>query len=215
MGWSKSFDNCAVIVAHPDDETLWAGGTILLRQDVRWTVVTLCRRSDPDRSVRFFKAMESLNASGLMGDMDDGPEQLPLGSTEVEEMVLSLIPESGFDLVITHSPYGEYTRHIRHEETGRALLELWRRGQLSAGQMWFFAYEDGGSNYPPRAIDAADKVVKLPEEIWRRKRRIIEEVYGFEPNSFEARSAAPTEAFWCFNSAERAHKRLFNGGIKK
>ena len=30
-----------VIVAHPDDETLWAGGTLLMHPDCRWTVVTL------------------------------------------------------------------------------------------------------------------------------------------------------------------------------
>ena len=29
---------CAVIVAHPDDETLWAGGTMLMHPDCQSTV---------------------------------------------------------------------------------------------------------------------------------------------------------------------------------
>ena len=32
---------CVVIVAHPDDETLWAGGTILMNPDNDWTKTTL------------------------------------------------------------------------------------------------------------------------------------------------------------------------------
>ena len=30
------FNTCAVIVAHPDDETLWAGGIILMYPEANW-----------------------------------------------------------------------------------------------------------------------------------------------------------------------------------
>jgi LmbE family N-acetylglucosaminyl deacetylase len=30
------FSNCAVIVAHPDDETLWVGCTILMCPEANW-----------------------------------------------------------------------------------------------------------------------------------------------------------------------------------
>ena len=36
----------AVIVAHPCDETLWAGGTILSQPAWNWFIATLCRASD-------------------------------------------------------------------------------------------------------------------------------------------------------------------------
>ena len=42
----------AVIVAHPDDETLWAGGTILSHPSWQWFIVCLCRGSDKDRGLR-------------------------------------------------------------------------------------------------------------------------------------------------------------------
>ena len=72
------FNNCAVIVAHPDDETLWAGGTMLMHAEAKWQVVTLCRGSDRERRQKFFQALARFNATGAMGDLEDGPDQSPL-----------------------------------------------------------------------------------------------------------------------------------------
>jgi len=192
-----AFRECAVIVAHPDDETLWAGGTILLHPESRWTIVTLCRKSDPDRAPRFFQALEKLNATGAMGDLDDGPEQFALAAQQVRDMILDLLPSKSYDLVITHGPGGEYTRHIRHEEAGKAVYELWEGKRLFAKEIWRFAYEDGVGKYLPRPIQDADLRLKLPLEIWRKKYNIITQVYGFGPDSFEAKTAPREESFWC------------------
>jgi len=32
-------DRCAVIVAHPDDETLWMGRTVLMHPECEWTII--------------------------------------------------------------------------------------------------------------------------------------------------------------------------------
>ena len=196
----RDFRHCIVIIAHPDDETLWAGGTILMKPKSKWTVITLCRKSDPDRAPRFFKALERLHATGVMGDLDDGPEQTPLDARKVQATILKLLPSDKHDLIITHSPSGEYTRHRRHEETARAVKALRESGGLFAKEIWMFAYEDGGGKYLPRAIDDADFKVKLPNEIWRKKYDIIRNVYGFSPGSFEAKTTPEEEAFWCFRS---------------
>ena len=81
--------NAAVIVAHPDDELLWAGGTILSRRQWSWHVVSLCRASDADRAPKFHRVLARLGAVGAMGDLDDGPEQNPLDDARVREVVLS------------------------------------------------------------------------------------------------------------------------------
>jgi len=206
--------DCAVIVAHPDDETLWAGGTILSNPQASWTIVSLCRKSDADRAPKFRRAVERLGASGFMGDLDDGPEQRALATREVEDSIISLLPSRRFDLVITHSVNGEYTRHLRHEETAGAVLGLWKRGQLAARELWMFAYEDGGKQYLPRAIAAADRIADVTDEIWMEKYRIITEVYGFGEGSFEATTCPRREAFWCLRSAEEVNERFCKGEVR-
>ena len=201
----RDFRRCVVIVAHPDDETLWTGGTILMHPESEWTVITLCRKSDPDRAPNFFRALEKLNATGAMGDLDDGPEQTQLDLRKVQATILELLPSNESDLMITHSLCGEYTRHRRHEETAKAVQALLESGALSAKELWMFAYEDGGGDYLPRPIDGADFKIKLPDEIWRRKCNIIRNVYGFGPESFEAKTAPKQEAFWC-GSDQRVHR---------
>ncbi|UCG55731.1 MAG: hypothetical protein JSU70_12770 [Phycisphaerales bacterium] len=189
------FAKCAVIVAHPDDETLWAGGCILLHPDRDWTIITLCRRSDRDRAPKFYRALEQFGATGAMGDLDDGPKQRPLRIPDVEDAILELLPDNEFDLVITHGSSGEYTRHRRHEETADAVMGLQRNGRLAARTVWMFAYEDGGGKYLPRASEEAEIHMRLPDEIWEKKYAIITKTYGFGPASFEARTTPTGEAF--------------------
>ena len=139
----------------------------------------------------------------MIGDLDDGPEQLPLPEADVRKRVLSLLPERHFDLIVTHSPYGEYTRHRRHEETGKAVAVLWEKGLIDASEIWMFAYEDGGKggrHDPPKAIKTAHLTTRLPEDTWRSKLQIIKEIYGFAAGTFEADIVMREEAFWRFQS---------------
>jgi LmbE family N-acetylglucosaminyl deacetylase len=197
----RTVRTAAVIVAHPDDETLWAGGAILQRRQWSWTIVSLCRQSDPDRAPKFFSALERLGAGGVMADLDDGPDQRPLDIGEVETVVLSLLPKDQYDVVVTHSPFGEYTRHRRHEEIGRAVTRLWTARRLTAGELWLFAYEDGDKRYLPRPIGSAHAKMRLPESVWLEKAGIIKEIYGFAPDSWEATTTPRVEAFWRFDDA--------------
>lgn len=202
----KGKKNAAVIIAHPDDETLWCGGTMLLHPDYNWFVACLCRRNDTDRAPKFKEALKFLKSEGRMGDLDDSPEQSPLNENMVQEAILKLLPKQHFDLILTHSPYGEYTRHLRHEEIGSAVIALWNDKKLTTKKLLVFAYEDGGNTYYPKAIVSAGIYHKLPKIIWEEKYRLITQVYGFNPLGFEAKSTPKTEAFWKFKNPKEALK---------
>ena len=197
----------AVVVAHPDDETLWCGGYILAHPEFDWRVVTLCRASDPERAPKFRRVLEQLGAVGEMADLDDEPDQVSLPMEQVQETILQLLAGSSYSLTLTHGPRGEYTQHRRHEECCHGVVELWQSGRIRTDRLWSFAYEDGGRAYLPQVRSDADRRDVLTENLWLEKRRLITDVYGYGIDSWEARTTPREEGFWCFDSAQVAAKR--------
>ena len=142
-----------------------------------------------------------------MADMDDGCKQTPLPLEQVEAVVAGMLSEHRYDLMLTHGPQGEYTRHRRHEECCHAVVALWRSNRVETKQMAMFAYEDGGGTFLPRVRADADWKETLTTRIWLEKRRLITGLYGYEPKSWEAQCTPRIEGFWHFNSAESAFER--------
>lgn len=195
-----------VIVAHPDDEVLWAGGLLQSHPEWQVSVYALCRASDPDRAPKFRRALDALGASGAIADLDDGPDQAPLHPDTVSQTIIALTGSSSSDKILTHGPRGEYTRHRRHEETCEAVVSLWEQGRIAARELWMFAYEDGGRAYLPKADERAHERVELPRPIWERKYELITALYGFAPDSWEARATPRIEAFRRFGSPQEARQ---------
>ncbi len=197
----------AVVVAHPDDETLWCGGYIMTHPEFDWRIVTLCRASDPDRAPRFHRVLEQLGAVGEMADLEDEPDQVPLPIQQIQETTARLLAGRSYSLILTHGPKGEYTRHRRHEECCRSVVALWQSGSIATKRLWLFAYEDGGHAYLPRVCNDADRRDMLTENLWLEKHRLITDVYGYGLDSWEARTVPREEGFWCFDSAQAAARR--------
>lgn len=207
--------DAALIVAHPDDETLWAGGLILTRPAWNWTIAALCRGDDPDRAPKFIQAIERLGAKGKIAALDDGPEQTPLPITEVQETITGLLDQRRYDIIITHSPFGEYTRHRRHEETARAVAALWDGGALSSVELWLFAYDDSCAERLPEAIEHAHLILDLHDNIWKMKYDFVMNLYGFSSGSWEANATPKREAFWCFRDVHEYQTWLAKEGKRK
>ncbi|MDO8684109.1 MAG: PIG-L family deacetylase [Armatimonadota bacterium] len=186
-----------VVVAHPDDETIWTGGLMLRHPGWDWTVLSLCRSEDIDRAPRFYAATKALGAKGLMSNLDDSPVLSPLSPTlvEITSRIIKLSPVREYDYIITH---GEYSRHERHEQVHKAVRDLVARGKLT-GRLVFFAYSDDGRSHPPRPVPNADLTLQLSEQEFEMKRQIVERIYGFTGGSFEHAACGMLEAFRAYS----------------
>jgi len=201
---SPEIQNVAIIVAHPDDETLWAAGTIFNNPQWRVFIACLSRSSDVDRAAKFYNAINILGAEGKMADLNDGPDQVAMDEAVIELEILKLLAHLQFNLIITHDPSGEYTKHLRHEEVSKAVITLWNSGKINASELWTFAYEDQHKTRLPEAIEEASYFQNLDEETWRKKYKLITDTYNFGKESWEAKTTPKAEAFWQFRKPEEA-----------
>jgi LmbE family N-acetylglucosaminyl deacetylase len=187
-----------VIVAHPDDETIWMGGT-LFRNKNNWetTIISLCRRDDTDRAPKFKKVCEFLKAKCFISDLED--EKLtPLSLNEITKRVREFADKS-YDCIFTHGENGEYG-HIRHIETSIAVRQMLDDKTLKCKKIFFFAYKkkiakDTDTGFDSHANANANKFINLNNLEFLTKKYLIKNIYGFQKGGFEERNSRNKEAF--------------------
>ena len=188
------------IVAHPDDETIWMGGTILKHKDWDWTILSLCRENDVDRCPKFKKACKRYGAKAIISDLDD--ENLkPLEISKIVEKIKSNLPRESYDYVFTHGENGEYG-HLRHVEIHKAVKRLIETREIKCSKLYCFDYVSGKVVAPhnskiriPVAKKDSDWLVKLNKSTQQKKYELVNKVYGFEEGIFETLSCNGEEAF--------------------
>jgi hypothetical protein len=191
-----------VIVAHPDDEVIWAGGLILRQHNWDWTVFCLCRGDDTDRRPKFDAVCDLLGVTGVISDLNDGnPPAAITPDNDVCPRILDAVGQTPWDICLTHGNNGEYG-HLRHRQTHEAALGLLRNGLLDCGELWTFAYECESPSGRCRPADWADEEIELTQREWTEKRRIVRDVYGYPETGFEVMACIRTEAFSCRWRAE-------------
>ena len=186
-----------VIVAHPDDETIWTGGN-LLKNKANWdiTIISLCRKDDKDRKPKFEKACKIFDAKSFMSDLDDSEQGdfKQISSEDIIKRVLQFANKKSYDYIFTHGENGEYG-HIRHIQVHQAINEMLNKKLLQCKKVFFFSYfkdEKYGICYVNKN---ADKLIRLKDIYFKKKMQLIQEIYGFEKNSFENKCCLNIEAF--------------------
>ena len=180
-----------VIVAHPDDETIWMGGTLLSNVN-NWdlTIISLCRRGDKDRAPKFKKVCRIFKAKCFMSDLED--EKLNDISTSEVIKLIKKYSNKAYDYIFTHGKNGEYG-HKRHIDVNKAVLEMLKKKMLSCKKIFFFSYvKKRGFCY---ANKNSDNFIKLSSNQLKKKKNLIISVYWFGKNSFEDICCRNAEAF--------------------
>jgi SAM-dependent methyltransferase len=115
----------ALIVAHPDDEILWAGG--LLSRFTGFDVICCSIPSrDPERALYFAKAMKLLGHHPFILPYTEQPTLIQLNIIELCE----------YDTIITHNSEGEYG-HPHHKQVHEHIC------QNFLGNIYLFGFGRG------------------------------------------------------------------------
>ncbi len=191
--------NVMCVVAHPDDETIWMGGTILQNKNANWTIFSLCRANDTDRAPKFRKVCNYYSAKSIIADLDDENdvefEDLVI---EAKKLLKKKLVDKKIDYIFTHGENGEYG-HDRHVVVNEAVKELVKEGFFKDVQIFYFDYkkcngeEEFSEMIPAETSSQVNKLTK--DEYNKKKEEVMVGIYGFNTNGIDANLCTKIEAF--------------------
>ena len=159
----KSLDikTAVVIMAHPDDETCWAGGLISSLPEIKWHSICCSyprRLEEFDRKFDYLKACSSLNMC---------PHQIEKVETD-PKMSLDIVNElkdlniNQYDVIITHGKDGDYG-HAHHKSIHNQVLSLAEKPVI-------------GTSY------TGNYILPLTEKVYDKKMKALKE---YKTNSYK------------------------------
>lgn len=176
---NMELDDCTklMIVAHPDDETLWGGGHL---QEGNWLVVCLTNYSYLLRQNEFKSAMKMLQQKGIILDYPDlqktkeGSNTKNLWEDVKEGMAKDLrllVNYKNWEQIVTHNPDGEYG-HIHHKKVNTAVTSVCKENN-NINKLWYF-----GEFYEKQKIP--ENLTRLPDEVFTKKDEALKACYKRE-----------------------------------
>lgn len=162
--WSHEERNALLVVAHPDDEILFAGGLMLYYPEWKWTLVTA---TDPGREWQQAKCIDLLSRWGVRVESHNlgyTDAFLPRARFAYAESLANLPYRAHVpDIVFTHGFRGEYGHH-HHVWTHFAV-------HMAYENVWDFLHPN------PRVKQLRKTLVReIPVDA--RKRNIFGNAYG-------------------------------------
>ena len=151
-----------MIVAHPDDETIWGGAHLL---DGGYLVVCITNGYNPRRSDEFKKAVEQSGNTPLILSYPDKiffkRDDWSDSKKSIESDISLIMSAKHWDIAVTHNSEGEYG-HIHHKMTNALVVQAFNDTH-GADKLYFF-----GDYYKASDIGKAGESV-IPDDIMQKK----------------------------------------------
>lgn len=152
-----------MIVAHPDDETIWGGYHL---QKGKYLVVCLTNKQNETRRKEFESTIKQTNNIGLILDYPDKTngkrDNWNTCKKQIYEDICNIINKKDYKLVVTHNPDGEYG-HIHHKMTS----EMVTKAMKNKKNLYYFGHyykknkmKKNMIPYPTRGLISKDTLTK-------------------------------------------------------
>ena len=154
-----------MIVAHPDDETLWGGAHLL--QD-EYLVVCLTNGWNESRKNAFIETMKTTNDKYIILNYPDirktysngkyDADTLSTCKTAMQKDINTILSYKKWSQVITHNPNGEYGKY--HHKTISSLVKTSFEKNCKNSELWYFGRYYNPGNIPGQQIDSGLLAIK-------------------------------------------------------
>ena len=157
--------NKLMIVAHPDDETLW-GGSQLIEDD--YVVVCITCGQSKSRVLEFVNVMHTTNDKYIMlgyPDKTDGErDNWDTVYNDIKKDIEDIVNLKDWELIVVHNPEGEYG-HQHHKMTSEITTEVVENKDI----LYYF-----GRYYSKKTIgDHYDELVSMSNKTLNTKKKLI------------------------------------------
>lgn len=138
--------NLVFVVAHPDDESLWIGGSLYFLNKfdfVNIHVICITGDKDKERKNSFNEAMDICGINNKIVLDHEIPTKGGIPLQRVEDYFLQglakmNLPINDVDLLVSHSPYGDEHNHVQHMQLFYEILKKAIDHKIPFGFFSFF-----------------------------------------------------------------------------